>query len=333
METKKRKLMFIFVALFIFAVASCQMQPQIPEIRVHEGTEGLTMKFLEKSPPDEVYVGDMFPLTIELHNKGAYDIENGVIVLGIEKDYIWASGEYEDKPIKFDLLGRSTYDPIGGVDRKTINLNAKGLGPQSETHTTTIAATTCYPYRTEATAQVCVDTDVYGQRLAEKVCTPETLSMGTIGIEGQELPRGQGAPIAITKIEQKMMMHPENDELIKPRYMIYVKNMQNGLPVDIDVYDKACTSTGISKQVWNVVRARVYLSDRSIQLDCAPKLDTESADKAGHIRLEKKEDFIKCVLEEGVHKTRGTFTTPLMIDLDYGYTFTISKNVLIRKQV
>jgi len=29
----------------------------------------------------------------------------------------------------------------------------------------------------------------------------------------------------------------------------------------------------------------------------------------------------------------GTYTTPLMIDLEYGYTFTISKNVLIRRQV
>ena len=334
-EAKKITKIFLVITalLLIFAALGCAPTGRPVEIKVHEGTEGLKMEFLEKSPPDEVYVGEKFPLTVELSNKGAFDIKNGVFALGIERDYIWAPSEYIDNPIKFDLMGRSAYDPIGGFDRKTIELTAKNLDPQSETHTTTVALTACYPYRTEATAQVCIDTDIYGRRLEEKVCTTETLSMGTIEREGQELPRGQGAPIAITKIEQKMMPHNESDELITPTFMIYVRNMENGLPVDINVYDRACLATGISKQAWNVVSAKVYLSDRSVQLDCTPKLDPKSSDKTGHIKLEKQEDFIRCSLNEGIPKTLGTFTTPLMVDMDYGYTFTISKNVMIRRQV
>jgi len=333
----KSKILMALTSIFIIIISGCgggtSSPGTITPIEVHVGTQGLEMNFLGKSPPDEVYVGDRFPLTLDFQNKGAYDIDKGVFVIGAESEYISVPLEYKDKPVAFDLLGRTLYDPIGGMDRKTISLTARYLEPQSETHPTTIAVTTCYPYKTEATAQICIDTDIYDKRLAEKVCKSSTLSMGTIQKDGQELPKGQGAPIAITKIEQKMMMHPESDETVIPRFMIYVKNTKSGLPVDINSYDKACEATGISKKAWNVVTARVYLSDRSIQLDCTPKLDSSSTDRTGHLKLEKSEDFIQCTLPEGIPMNLGTYTTPLMIDLEYGYTFTISKNVLIRRQV
>jgi hypothetical protein len=86
--------------------------------------------------------------------------------------------------------------------------------------------------------------------------------------------------------------------------------------------------------MWNVADARVYLSDKGSQLDCAPKLVSTSQDKAGYIKLSRKEgekNTVKCRLKEGISKTKGTYTAPLLIELDYGYTFTISKNVLIKK--
>ncbi len=327
-------MMGLITVFIILAASGCGPQKQQLDIRVHEGTEGLKMNFLGKNPPDEAYEGERFPLIIELKNKGAYDIEfnKGVIVIGLEQEYVSAPGEFVDNPILFSLPGRSLYDPVGGFDRKTIPLTVSTLGPQIETITTNVAVTACYPYRTEAAAQVCVDSDIYGQKQQEKVCTPQTLSMGTIQKEGQELPRGQGAPIAVTKIEQKMMPH-DREDMVKPSYMIYVKNMEDGLPVEIDSYDKACAGVGMQRRTLNVVKANVFLTDRSVQtqLDCTPKVI--EAGKAGYIKLEKKEDFIKCTFEEGIPKALGTYTTPLIIDLDYGYTFTISKSVLLRKYV
>jgi hypothetical protein len=288
---------------------------------------------MARSPPDEVYVGDIFPLAVEIRNRGAYGIANGKLLFGVEQEYVQIPPEYTENLINFNLDGRTAYDPIGGVLRETVQLRAKSLDPQSETHTTAVSVTACYPYKTEATAQVCVDTDIFGQRQEQKICTPTTLSMGTYTKGGQELPKGQGAPIAITKIEQKMLQHPGNPDAVKPQYTIYVKNMGGGLPVASRYYQNACRATGVPRDALNVVGARVYLSDRSMQLDCKPKLEQGSADKKGHIKLEKDEDFIKCTLEEGVAKTAGTFNSPLMVDLDYGYTFTVSKSVLIRKQI
>jgi hypothetical protein len=156
--------------------------------------------------------------------------------------------------------------------------------------------------------------------------------MGTKTHEGQELPKGQGAPIAITRVEQKMMPHEEED-LIMPTYMIYVKNMGDGLPVELGLFEEACKATGISKEAWNVVGLNAYLSDRSNQLDCTPKYENPPESMTGYIKLEHDEDFIRCTLRQGIPKSRGTYTTPLMIDMVYGYTFTVSKQVLVRKQI
>jgi hypothetical protein len=333
-----KTLTLIFGILLVFSIAGCMPgggRPPVQKLNIHEGTKGLAMEFMEKSPPDEVFLGDTFPLIIEMHNQGSYDITDGVIVVGIEKAYLSGPSEYVDELIDFSLTGRASYDPIGGIYRKIIPLSATRLDPQAETLTTNIAVTTCYPYVTEATAQMCIDTDIFGQREEEKVCRSSPISMGTIQKGGQELPKGQGAPIAITRVEPKMLPHNTSAELVVPSFMIYVKNMGNGLPVDIGVYGDACTPTGVPTRAWNVVGARVYLSDRSSssQLDCRPKLDPSRADKSGHIKLEKDEDFIRCTLTEGIPKARGTYTTPLMIELEYGYTFTISKSVLIRRQV
>ncbi|MBN2112426.1 hypothetical protein JW707_05000 [Candidatus Woesearchaeota archaeon] len=326
------KIKFIFAIIGLMLIAACGGPATPKPVEVHVGTQGLEMSFMEQSPPGEVYLGEVFPVSIEMSNQGAYDIKGGILVLSTEEYLYVRSQEYQDGFENFDLAGKSLYDPIGGIDRKTIQVEAAKLDPQSETITTNIALTACYPYRTEATATVCVDPDIFGERQAQKACTPTTIGMGTRTQGGQELPAGQGAPIAITKIEQKMMPH-ENEELIIPTYMIYVKNMGNGLPVELGLYQNACKATGIASKAWNVVGLNAYLSDRSVQLDCTPKYEGSEESKTGYVKLERDEDYIRCTLAEGIPKSRGTYTTPLMIDMSYGYTFTISKQVLVRKQV
>lgn len=330
----KMKIKFAFtICILMILVAACGGGgPGISEpIEIHVGTSGLELDFMQESPPSEVYLGDLFQVTVELANKGAYDIKGGILVLGTDEHLYVRTSNFQDGFENFDLTGRSLYDPVGGIDRKTIQIEASKLDPQSETITTNIAVTVCYPYKTEATATVCVDPDIFGDRQLEKSCTPTTIGMGIKTHEGQELPAGQGAPIAITRIEQRMMAH-ENDDLIMPTYMIYIKNMEDGLPVEIGLYEEACKSTGIAKEAWNRVGFDAYLSDRSMQLDCTPKYQDEQNSKTGSLKLEKDEDFIRCTLKEGIPKSRGTYTTPLMIDMIYGYTFTISKQVLVRRQ-
>lgn len=325
---KNRVLLVAACCMIAVLLIGCRPRTTEP-IPIHEGLEGLTMEFLDRSPPDEVYVGDRFPVTIEVHNQGAYDIKDGLFVYGVESDYIIEPYEPGKGVFEFSLRGKSDFNPFGDLNRDTKYFTAKSLDPQSQTHTTTTSVTACYPYKTEATAQVCIDTDVLGQRIADKVCTPHTISMGA----KNELPKGQGSPIAITKVEPKMLTHPENENLVRPQFFIYVANMGEGIPMEFHSYETACSSTAVERNKWNVAGIRAYLSDRSIELDCKPKIDEGSVDKEGFLKFEEKEDFIKCTLEEGIPNTAGTYNTPLIIDMTYGYTFTISKQVLIKRSI
>ena len=54
-------------------------------------------------------------------------------------------------------------------------------------------------------------------------------------------------------------------------------------------------------------------------------------DSEATIRLRDKEDMVRCTLEEGIDKNLGAYTAPLNIELEYGYTFTISKDIIIEK--
>ena len=175
MKTPQKTLMLFFALIALFSLASCA-PTDLSEIRIHEGTDGLIIDFMEKSPPDEIYVNDPFPLTVEIHNKGAYDIKDGILVFGIEEGYVFSPSEEINDLAKFDLTGRSSYDPLGGYYRKTLPLTAGSLDPQSETHTTLVSVTTCYPYKTQATAIVCIDPDIYGQRTGEKARMADTAS-------------------------------------------------------------------------------------------------------------------------------------------------------------
>lgn len=322
----------LIVVLLVIAGCAPGTNTSISNVNLKEGTEGLVLKFMDRAPPNEVQPGQKFQMIVELTNKGSYDIKRGVLVLGLEKNYIATTQEFEDQPVYFDLEGRTLYNPIGGMYRKTIPLNAGALGSQQETQTTNIAVTACYPYKTQTTAQVCIDTDIYGEKQIQKACIAETISMGTVKSKDAEVPKGQGSPIAITRVEQKMLSH-ENDELITPEFVIHIANVGGGIPTSAKAYEDACRASGPDSKMWNVVDARVYLSDKSAQLDCTPKLVSASQDKAGYIKLSKKEEenTVRCRLKEGISKTKGTYTAPLLVELDYGYTFTVSKSVLIKK--
>ena len=99
----------------VLSITGCMVmegRPSVQQLGINEGIEGVTVEFMEKSPPDEVFLGDAFPLSFEIHNSGSYDIEDGAYVLGIEKSYLSAKSsaqtEYEEGLNYFTLTGRKS---------------------------------------------------------------------------------------------------------------------------------------------------------------------------------------------------------------------------------
>ncbi|MBI4450553.1 hypothetical protein HY642_01135, partial [Candidatus Woesearchaeota archaeon] len=283
--------------------------------KIHQGTKGLEMEFMEGLPPKEVYTGDTFQLALKLNNLGAQTIEGGVFTLGTDA-YVRVE---ESQARTFDIVGKDVNAATGGQMTVTFNAIAKGLEAERETHTTLVSFNACYPYATYATGSVCVDSDVFNTR-TNKPCKVSSVSMGG----------GQGAPVSVTKITPRMVLHEDKSRIV-PTFEIEISNAGKGQVVTPDKVADACTGAALGAENLNTMRAVVKMVDQ--ELDCQPKAAPESREKAALVKLERKQDTIRCSLKEGIPKTKGTFLTPLTITLEYGYFDTITKQVLLRRPV
>lgn len=270
----------------------------------------------------------------------------GFIHVGFERDYLevylgqitslstFVKFDEPKQRIVFSLKSKDIQDPKGGQDLFTFNVKAKDLktlDPQTELRDTVMTATACYKYKTIATVDTCIDTNVFDLTKTEKVCKVKDLS-----------PSSQGAPVMVTKIEPEMTPKKSDPKtLVVPRFVITVDNKGKGEVLDPNhsIIEGACSSDiPVSYSNWSKVIIRVYIPDpdspsKLAQLNCAisEEQTDENKPKEGILSLKRGVDKIRCGYEKGIPKSKGTYTTPLIIELDYGYTESISKKITIKR--
>ena len=310
-----KKLILVLSILFLIVLSGCKgssSNKSITDEDVRKGFDGLAMAFIKNAPADKVFEQSIFPIGIELKNRGASDIAKGFLVMGLEKEYADAVKEAKET---FDIKGKSIFNLNGDGEFITLNVQAKKVGSQSETHPTTILATACYPYKTILGTSVCIDTDIFGKQLRKKACQAKDL----------EFSSGQGAPIAITKVEVRMLPNADSDpNKVIPHFIIYIENKGNGEAVAEDKIEDVCSKKPLGFKDFNKVAIKASLSDKELNCNSG---ETEKAEA----RLREKKDIVRCTLEEGIASNRDAFVSPLMIEIAYGYTFTISKDITIEK--
>ncbi|MBI2135042.1 hypothetical protein HYU09_03555 [Candidatus Woesearchaeota archaeon] len=311
-----KKSIILISILLIFIIAGCKgstSSKSITDEDVRKGVDGLTTVFINNAPPDRVFEQSVFPIGIELKNKGAFDIQKGFLVLGFEKEYVNAVSGQEKET--FDIKGKSIFNLNGDQTFITVNAAAKQVGSQSETHASTIFVTACYPYRTVLGTSACIDTDIFGQQLRKKACQAKDL----------QFDKGQGGPVAITKVEVRMLPDADNDpNKIIPHFIIYLENKGTGEVVAADKVEDVCSKKPLGFKDFNKVTVKASLSDKELNCNLGEAENSES-------RLREKKDVVRCTLAEGIDRNRDAFTSPLKIEVDYGYTLTISKDITIEK--
>ncbi|MFH1316759.1 MAG: hypothetical protein ABII01_04520 [Candidatus Woesearchaeota archaeon] len=278
------------------------------------GTNGMVIDFARDSPPEEVYENQRFNVLVDAKNDGASDIIDGKIMLGFEKDVIETDKSEED----VELTGRSVNNDIGEEKFINFNLRSKNLDPQVEVIESLITATACYRYQTIFGKAVCVDTDPLDNRLPEYACQAEDISSS-----------GQGAPIAITKVEVEMVPHNVEGK-IKPMFKIYIENKGGGIVYNPDIVERACSSDKLERDDINTLYVAEAKLSNDYYLECSPRKIGEGS---GYVKLREDEKIIRCAYEEGIDANIPSFTAPLVIKLEYGYSETISETLLIRKEV
>ncbi len=330
----------IIIALLLISACTAQSSQKPKDIDIRVGLNGLIMEFVKNTPPQKVFETDIFSVILNIRNNGASDVKKendqyAFLSLGIEKDYtkklqLQAAGnikkvnEGEEASAMFGLNGRSQINQIGDFEVVSYQLTAGNVDPQSETHKSTVIATLCYPYQTILDATVCIDTDLSSTRPGKKVCSMQDLNFGS----------GQGAPVAVTKIEVNMLPSKITSDnqisIIMPQFLIYIENKDKGDVLKAGSEKDYCTKPNIVHENLNKVYVTASLGGK--ELDCKTnKIDLNNK-MDNYVKLLDKKALARCVLKKSdISRTADNYLSPLKVTLTYGYTKSITANYLIQK--
>lgn len=344
------KVLLKITILFLVFVIGCTGSYPITGVDIYRGTDGLTLEFIEDTPPDEVFEKTIIPLGIILKNEGAYDITDGYITFSLEEDYmlldktstrtskrgrkdyderfdwidderiLWEAGKPQ---IKFSLNGKSVENAEGEQEIMTLKSEVRALEELSQIHESSILATACYDYKTQLAANVCVDTDIYNLKGVVKPCEVRDLSFSS-----------QGAPVAVTRIETEIMPM-DIPNMVRPQFLIHIQNKGDGLVIkkEPEVISDACSEKPLNYTKLGIIFINVYLGGDQKKLSCdVTDKEEDNDEKIEIVKLRDNKGVARCVLEDGIDEKEGTYPSPLKIELDYGYTHTISTEVIIKKQ-
>jgi hypothetical protein len=307
----------------------------------HQGKEGVIISFAPNSPPKTVYENDEFNVMLTLQNKGAFSLskkhdesgniqsdDKGIITSTFDPFYFDQTFEDKDK-MSLYLEGKGPFAPKGDGIIQEYGYKSKPLLGQREHPTTTLLYTICYPYQTTLTQVVCIDKDYYNLDSRKKVCQIKDITLS----------KGQGAPIAITKIEPRALKR-EDDTLIE--FVITIENAGGGNVITRDKnkdVETQCTQAKPDREEWNGVAIHAELL--GTQLECGPvKLKENKAEvrcRSGALNTDVYNEYDRrtdgettVTSSEYVGQARN-FLSTLYVTLDYIYQASASKQVTIQR--
>ncbi|MDO8660738.1 MAG: hypothetical protein Q7K43_02520, partial [Candidatus Woesearchaeota archaeon] len=242
----------LFVTLAVLFLVACQAILPNTASFTRTGTEGVTVKFLPDAPPTQAYPDSQIVIAMEFENKGTADVSRPLYLLSVDEEFL----QLQQQPKSLSRLrGRNQYNTRGDTLIRSVDAIALPLATQSQNQQASIRATLCYPYKTEAYATVCIDSDPLGLRKGVKACTP-----GVQGLSGS-----QGAPVAVRQVQASMV---PNEEGVLPQFVITVVNVGSGQVFAQQRVTEACSSKSIKSEELNVVQLHAFLGEQ--ELICEP---------------------------------------------------------------
>lgn len=320
---KRGKILIITLCalLLVFSVAGCNKTGEKTDgTNFVGGPDGLVMSFVPNYPPGKIILtstNEPISIIVEVKNKGTYPpqgdkFSNGAIHLSGFDTSIISITSSKSIP-EMDLPAVSNINP-GGTDIAQFDGNINSNSIVVDNYNPTILVTACYPYVTKAVSTVCIDPEPFDTK-REKVC-----STGN-----QNLPN-QGAPIAVTRIEQESARG-------KIYFKIAIKNVGRGDVLwgtadGVAVVNRCNPNQGTKlerKEFDRVKLKKVKMGDSDRTTNCAPFIDGTP----NRIGLFNGEGFVICSYD--VPSTvQSAYTTPIDIELEYVYRSTISMPIQIK---
>jgi hypothetical protein len=179
---------FFILVLFIVGCNGTNSGEQILEYNFKQGISEVEISLLDGTPPDEIYPESEFVLVVELHNQAAYDIDEGVLqIVGLDEKYFRMDILEEEVDT---LLAKSLTNPEGDRDFFEFAGSSGQLFGNSEKEEANYFITLEYRSAVSFSDTICVAPGLYD--VYDAGCEVDTSRSYS----------GQGAPLAIKKLEQ-----------------------------------------------------------------------------------------------------------------------------------
>ncbi len=312
-------LMVLSLMIIILLISGCGVPRGVEEPRSYNyrtGSQGLVLSFPADGFTRLYEYEDDVRMLVEVRNRGAFPQPEET---GEFYGYIWVGGfdrsilELEPDTAnnvldEFSLEGKSPINMEGGRDAVVFTGDVFGLPGGVPFYRTPIIVTATYEYKTIAAPTICVDPYPRSSEVREKVC--QIYEYGSMAISGS-----QGAPVAITSIEEDAT----SGYLL---FRIHVQNVGGGLVIPIgDIFEDP--NLGYD---WDELN-RVYIGDVSVGNvpvdDCRPD---------DYIKLENNRGYMLCRISTA-RLGSPTYKAPLNVELNYGYSSSVRKDIEIVKDV
>lgn len=309
----KKSVLMVVLLISIFLLTSGAQCPRRSDdarqnLQYHTGTRGLTMSFMPKNPPDAIFDTDILSVILELKNEGTYALDNSkakIKISGFDQNIVVLRQNDVFPPLE----PKSVYNPEGGYGFMESRYNVF-LPGEVEVYSPKLQATACYMYETVANPTVCIDPGLYDIDVKQKACDVKDVSVAG----------GQGAPVAVTKVETNMVSAGTGDAM-SAQFKIYIQNSGSGQLVKYEYCPDSLEITDLNRVHLDYV---ALASGQDITGTCQP------VDERGEIILRDGKAFLICKTG-AFNKGLGAFTTPLEIRLSYDYMEQIEKKIDIKR--
>ena len=299
-----KKIAILCIILFLASCTTTSTGTVKEDYRT--GTEALAIAFETNQPPTKQYDTEGFNVLLSIKNKGAADV-------GGPMDKIYLSGfdpqiitgiPTTGKNIQH-LKGKDAFRPQQG-DENALAFTGTISRLRTDSYPVRIMATACYQYETIASPIVCVDPSPFDTTTREKPCTPTNVALSS-----------QGAPVSVTAVE----VEPRPG---KTGLRIKIKNVGGGDAFKAEALQKCnpYDQKGLEySEIDHVLLADISIGGQSITQTCRPL-------ENGYIRLTNGAGEVYC---DYAPIGNTAYSTPLTINLKYGYRTYLYKNIEIIK--
>lgn len=284
------------VLVLLILVSSCNKTRQQQVFAQTTGNEGVVLQFTKNSPPDKVLEGNKLYPSIEVWNKGSYDLVWGGLYLNTDDKAIRLT---QKKKEIVELYGKSLYTHEGDSMQVLFDEYAPVRVPFGMSYTPILSANLCYGYVTHADPTVCILPTTEELLKKTSVCRPDA----------QSFPAGQGAPIALAKLETEPMVGSVT-------FVATIQNRGNGQVIFDESLREKCPYQLTLNDI-DLVKVQMRVKGLP-EPECYPSNNI--------VRLADGRGVITCTFRT---RQPQPYTTPLNIDLSYGYATSIQKQVQI----